>query len=498
MPNLLKNLLLTLSSAILLSFSLPPYPLGWISFFAYVPFFYVLDKSNQKWFWYSFLFGLIFFGLSSRWIALNSGTTKELALLSYIVLAILLALRGSVIFLSAVLLSKLIKGKYPFIILLLVYPMWEWIYSLGEVGFPWFIHSLFLLPMETYNGFLSITGIWGASTLILTTNYLLYNFILTKNLRLLFAFVALLILPLFLPVVENPASTVPIRVGVVQQNIDPVGKWADDPVVTVDRAYSLSKSVLYQNPDFYVWPETAIPFHLLARQHYRERVQRYIDSLNVPVISGAQHFVRDENGIRLFNAVFCIRPTHLGGVDTLFYAKRKLVPAGERMPFQSFLPFMGKLRLGQAEFSEGPSELPLPVPTKKGTVLVGTPVCYESIFPSIATMFAKHQVQILANVTNDGWYEGSNEKKQHAELFKARAFEIGVPLVRSANTGISGWINAKGEWVEVLEESRPIAKVFEISIPKKPFRAIGSYPWLPILSTLLMLSLLVYSINKKK
>ncbi|MCX7835123.1 MAG: apolipoprotein N-acyltransferase [bacterium] len=497
MKSFIKEFAFIFLSATMFAFSHPPNPLGWMVFIAFVPLFFVLERTKKSWFWYGLLFFLFYYLLSVRWIASNTGTTKELAFLSYLITTLFLTLRSSILFLLGQFLKKLIDERYALFFLLLLWPVWEWVCSLGETGFPWTIVALSILPLEIYNGYLSVTGIWGASALALWINYFLLRFFQSFQPNWLFAALALLILPVLIPVFNNPSETISIRVGVVQQNIDPAGKWADDPVVSLNRVYELSKSVLLKNPDFFVWPETAVPFHLMARHHHRERVQKFIDSLQVSVITGAQHFIRVNDEIRLYNAVFCIRPSNLGGVDSQFYAKRKLVPGGERMPFQAFLPFMSKIKLGQAEFSEGPTELPLKVPTKKGTIAVGTPVCYESIFPDISIMFAKHQVQLLANVTNDGWYDGTIEKTQHAELFKARALEIGVPLVRSANTGISGWINAKGKWESLMVEQKPSADVYEIPVPKRPHRSIGSYPWLPLFSILIVLSLVIW-ITKTK
>lgn len=482
MTNVFSSILYISLSSTLMAVSLGSKSLGWVSFISLLPLFYILKKNEKTWFRYGLIFSITFFLVSVFWITHNSGTTPVLAFVSYISTVLFLALRWSVIFAISGYAAKRFGFEKGLLILISMWISWEWVTSLGELGFPWTIGALSLLPLEIYNNFFSITGIWGASLLILLVNYFIFQFFAKNEFRFAFLTIVFLLFPLLLPKTENPFPKKVFQIGVIQQNIDPVGKWADDPMKTMLTAFDLSKSLLSQKPDLIVWPETAIPFHLMARHQYREILQTYIDSLDVSVVSGAQHFIRNDDKVDIYNAVFCIRPTRLGGVDTNFYAKRWLVPGGERMPFQSFLPFMNQLKLGQAEFSIGPSEMPISVPTKKGMIKVGTPVCYESIFPSMAVMFAKNGVQILANVTNDGWYDGSNEKIQHAELFKGRAIEIKVPLVRSANTGISGWVNANGEWVSKLEEMKPIAEVYSIEVPEKPFRTLGSIVWLPILS----------------
>ncbi len=431
------------------------------------------------------------------WITSNSGTEPKLAFYSYIAMALFLGTRSSVLFLLSGWVAKRRGVITGMIMLGLGWTVSEWLCSLGELGYPWTITVLSVLNLDFPLRLVPIGGVWAVGTYIIAINILLVFAIYRKSWRYAAAAVVLTFSPFLIPELPSP-PTKTYRIGIIQPNIDPVSKWADDPIYTVDHAYTLSKSLLPSHPDVILWPETAIPFYLQTRLRYRERVQQFIDSLDIPVVSGAQHYDRTDT-VNTYNAVFILYPSRMGGIDPAFYAKRWLVPLGERIPFQWLVPSLHGIDLGQAEFTPGPREMPLAVRTNSGdTIRIGTPVCYESVFPQMATMFARRRLQLLANLTNDGWYEKTWEKPQHAELFRLRALETGVPLVRSANTGISGWISSDAFWVRKMPEREPRAEVYAIAIPKTtPFRT-GSIPWLPIISLVVAIYLLIVPRNAKK
>src|SRR5207249_10036416 len=122
------------------------------------------------------------------------------------------------------------------------------------------------------------------------------------------------------------------------------------------------------------------------------------------------------------------------------YAKRHLVPFGERMPFQRWLPALGRIDLGQAEWQAGTRPVLFPSAAGPFSCLV----CFEAIFPDLARDDVRHGARWLVNITNDEWFGNGAALYQHAAMAVFRAVENHVPLARCANTGLTLIADANG------------------------------------------------------
>ena len=110
---------------------------------------------------------------------------------------------------------------------------------------------------------------------------------------------------------------------------------------------------------------------------------------------------------------------------------------GEAKPFQRWLPALGKIDVGQAEWTNGDPPGPMTVATPEGDVELACLICFEAAFGELARGAVRRGATVLVNITNDGWFGYSAGPRQHAALARIRAIECGVPLVRCANNGIS-------------------------------------------------------------
>jgi apolipoprotein N-acyltransferase len=140
--------------------------------------------------------------------------------------------------------------------------------------------------------------------------------------------------------------------------------------------------------------------------------------------------------VQVWNSIEAV--DHDGAIRA-HYDKAHLVPFGEYVPFRGLLP-IGKITPGAIDLSPGPGPQSLALPRLPG---VAPLVCYEAIFPAAAIDPESRPAWIL-NVTNDAWYGRSSGPFQHFAIARTRAIEEGLPLVRVANNGISGVVDAAG------------------------------------------------------
>lgn len=128
------------------------------------------------------------------------------------------------------------------------------------------------------------------------------------------------------------------------------------------------------------------------------------------------------------------------------YDKSHLVPFGEYMPFRSILTIK-KLTYGDRDYTPGPGIRTVYLPNLPS---VSPLICYEAIFPH-AVIDEKDRPYWMLNLTNDAWYGHSSGPYQHLQIVRVRAIEEGIPLIRSANNGISAVINSFGQILYRLE-----------------------------------------------
>ncbi len=207
-------------------------------------------------------------------------------------------------------------------------------------------------------------------------------------------------------------------------------------------------------PDLVIWSETAIPWALdLARGALREIAAA---GGTAPVALGVQR----RSDTRYFNSMVALDPT---GVPAQIYDKHHLVPFGEYMPLGDFLANFGiyglAARAGNG-YSAGPGAKLLDFgPLGKALPLI----CYEAVFAHDVNA-APARPDFLIQITNDAWFGKGAGPKQHLAQARMRAIEQGLPLARSANTGISAMIDPYGR----ITASLPLnsAGFLDVALPR--------------------------------
>src|SRR6266567_2872759 len=149
---------------------------------------------------------------------------------------------------------------------------------------------------------------------------------------------------------------------------------------------------------------------------------------------------------RAYNSIYVI--DHDGSVLSV-YDKLHLVPFGEFLPYQDLMEKLGfeQLTRMRGGFIPGTVRHVLPLPGAPPALPL---ICYEAIFPGEVGASDERRPGWIVNLTNDGWFGISTGPYQHLEQARMRAIELGLPLVRAANTGISAVIDPLGRIVARL------------------------------------------------
>lgn len=356
---------------------------------------------------------------------------------------------------------------------------YEYLHQSWDLAFPW---------MNLGNGFAAThqlvqwyeyTGVYGGTLWVLLSNILFFEIwqslkagtLKMNKTRLILPTSILVTLPVIISLFiyfSNTEKSNPANIVVVQPNIDPYKKFRSmPPSEQINRLIHLSDSLGQSNTEYFIWPETAIS-QGTEEKTFREdesfkTIQNFLNKYkNSNLISGIESFAiydsaetvtaryNRNSGIYfdVFNAAVSIENS-----GTLqFYHKSKLVPGVEQTPFSNALSFLKPAfaAFGGATGSYGKQDEPSVFYSQSG--IGSAPViCYESIWGEYVADYIKKDAQFIAIITNDGWWGNTSGKDQHLHYAKLRAIETRRWVARSANTGISAFINQRGDIVQQTE-----------------------------------------------
>jgi apolipoprotein N-acyltransferase len=330
----------------------------------------------------------------------------------------------------------------------------EWVRSWIFTGFPWNLIGTVWAGSDAMMQFAAYGGVYGLGmvTIIVAAMpaALLDQDENRNNVRAVFfsALIGLLIWAggVWRLSTPSPGYAEGIRLRLVQPNIPQNLKWKSGyRLGHVKKQIELSIRPPENGPPptHIIWAETAVPFNLVNDP----RLLSYIGR-NAPkdgfLIAGAPRSTPPGTANPVYwNSLLAITRS---GTVAATYDKKHLVPFGEYVPFREFLAF-SKLTAGRADFTpgEGPRVWNLP-----GLPALAPLICYEAIFPAEVGSL-KNDPKWLLNVTNDAWFGMSAGPYQHFAAVRFRSIEMGLPLVRVANTGISGVIDAYGRVEQRLD-----------------------------------------------
>lgn len=357
-----------------------------------------------------------------------------------------------------------------------VWLAWEHLHTLWDLSWTWLTLGNVFAWQHEWIQWYELTGASGGSAWVLACNVVLFQNIYNKR-RLLSKYVLRFTLAIVLPVALSyciftfrllqeldPASRV--RVTVVQPNIDPYNEKFDvDFREQFLNMLDLVRDSINESTDYLVLPETFIAGYGAGinekHLHEAEEIQWFRDSITakfpgLKIVAGGNTYVtyeheatataRLDRGSHIWYDVFNTGLL-IDNENVAVYHKSKLVPGVERMPFPALLkPLEGlAIDMGGTVGSLGiQSTRDVFMDTVKH-VGVAPVICYESVFADYVTSYVRNGANLIFIITNDGWWDDTPGYRQHLAYARLRAIENRRDIARSANTGISCFIDRYGE-----------------------------------------------------
>jgi apolipoprotein N-acyltransferase len=341
----------------------------------------------------------------------------------------------------------------------LIWPLLEFLRTKSQIGFPWGLLGYTMTPYVPFIQPASIGGVYLVSAWLVLVNVLLYKLYASRftpdapdarreasgvrrNARRMLGPAMALAVAFAVPLVFALFYIRPLKpwfnVAIIQPNVSPFdkGDWDSRSTIQADLV-RLTQQSAAEHPDLILYPETATLTDVTRSESMGQAIRGLADSLQTDIFTGSPLF--DERRRSWHNGAVLIRP---GEAIKQRYYKIRLVPFSEKIPYADELPIIRRI-LGTADMGDWARGHDYTVfHWSRGTL--SALICFEAIFPDHAREFTRRGSQLIAVVTNDGWFGRLVGAQQHAELAVLRTVENGVPMIRSANNGISFVVDPYG------------------------------------------------------
>lgn len=483
---LLKKTLLCFAAGSFCALSMPPYGLTPALFVALSLFYVLIESASKGLFLLGWTFGFGYFLIGVSWIGdalLVGGNPWRWAWpLAAMALPAILALYPALV----ALVHARIRPAHPaasFAQFVALMAIAEFLRGHLFTGFPWNLYGYGWGGNSPVSQTAALWGSYGLSALTIfwavLPGYLWRMRAGTLRPRLILAGAGIASLTacygfgLWRLHAHPPAVRSDVRVVLVQPSIPQSEKWTSEKMVAhFEKHLALSRpnaqdlAAPKETTTLIVWPETAIAWPILDSDQGLNAIEATLRAWPGKAFLASGVLLRSKTDGRAGyrNAVALI--DRQGGIPWI-HDKAHLVPFGEYIPFQRWIPLPTITGFSGFQAGSGPNTLSV-----GGALSVSPLICYEIAFPGAGLDSGKPRPDVLLNVTNDGWYGKSAGPYQHFEQAVFRAIESGIPVIRAANTGISAIIDPMGR----LTASRTL---FETDSPSAflPIKLSGLTPY---------------------
>ncbi len=533
-------------SGVLLWAAFFPLNLGFLGFFALVPWLSLVraDVSRRRRYFAAYLGGVVFFALATQWIRV----AHPMMYLSWLGLTIVTPVTWV---LALALIRRFDRRGVPLTFAVpVVWVMLEYLRMHFPIGFP-FLQPLGVQHMfgfgwyflgYTQHTFLPLIqiadlgGVYAVSFVVAAVNGWLADRILPSSVvrralrwnatsptesasgttRPVWATLCVLLLLVgslaygFVQL-QHPAFADGPRVTALQGNVPQDEKiLRSGLLVTSYRKLFEEANAATPRTDLVIWPETCFAddwFEIsegetadpeFAKLTRRRQANFATAWWPTPTLLGLNSLVWEDGRAWKYNSALLIDTQ---GQKLGRYDKMHLVPFGEYVPLGNVLPFMSMFTPYDHDYSCRPGEswtrFPLRTADNRAFTF-GTLICYEDSDPSLAREYVRtNPVDFLVNISNDGWFRGSEEHEQHLAICRFRAIETRRAVMRAVNMGISGVIDSDGRVVALPGETWASSKQTEaiVSAVVPLDNRASWYPvlgdWLPLACSLVVLVVLL-------
>ena len=489
MKNITK-ISLALLSGLLIAASWPTNGFTPLIFIAFVPLIFLQDNINSQQstvnkrdniFWLSFLTFFVWNSLTTWWVW-NSTPAGSIAM-------ILLnsAFMATTFWLYHFTRKKIFHNKKGFFLLILFFLAFENLHLTWQLNWPWLNIGNVFSHNHTWVQWYEFTGIAGGTIWVLLANILAYKCLRstvnrqqsTVNgqwsiVKSLIYFLAVVLVPITASKImyhSYEEKGEEVEVVVAQPNIDP---WNEEfrlsAAEILNRNFIVAEPLITENTRFVLSPESTIHDNIwlekIKTNRSIKKIELFSKNNNISYIIGAgtsglatdkkdfaaRKFYDIDKYYYSYNTAFSINDTS----DIQIHQKSKLTPGVEMMPSWWFLRPIKNLAINLGgTVGTLKSEDTVSV-FDYGKYKVAPLICYESVFGGYVTDFVRNGANMIFVITNDGWWGDTPGHRQHFEMSKLRAIENRRSVARSANTGVSGFINQRGDVVESSNYWEPI------------------------------------------
>ncbi len=455
-PAIISGLLLAVS------FALPE--LSWLAALALVPFLYALIKtpySLGKVLLSGWLCGFLAYGIHFRYAVLALNPIVFVVLLIYVALY-------TGLFAAGVGLCVRQSKEWGCLIAPFLWTALEFVRSHAFTGFQAGTLGASQVPMLPVVQIAAVTGVFGISFLLVAINTalvcLLLRTVLTARYTIAWLVSAAILLAGtlaygFQVLRKTEESTDTYQVAAVQGAIDERGELPEVIRRNIfDRYRSLTLELKETRPALIVFPETMTGSYLSKDSLFLSFIREMGMETGSMFLVGSRHLIYDAQTHGLYNSGFLLDSA---GLVQSRYDKVRLVPFGEYTPLGMWVPWLSRFRLSGAELTPGGVFEPIQAP---GTPSIGVAICYEGMYGEDMRQVTAGGAQLLVNLSDDFWFRGTAESQQYFNEAILRAVENRIPVIRCANMGVSGIVDAYGRVIDSSQGERPTSVVGAIRL----------------------------------
>ena len=457
----INALLLSLLSGVLLWAAWPGSPLTPLIFFAWIPLLVLADTPIKKrTFWLYSYFTMLVWNVGTTWWIWNATDVGSVA--AWLVNSLLMTIP----WLGYLAVKTKLNRVQSLIALVAFWMSFEFLHLQDwGLSWPWLtLGNVFAMHPEMVKWY-QFTGTAGGSLLVWAINILIYLHLKNERKNYWYPASAIFILILatsfrfWCPEKNSTNNNSTLHTVVVQPNVNPYEKVTPGTSeAQLEKLIKLSEDKIDDSTNLLVWPETALyspygynesrllteetlpPLWNMLKRHPQLKLFTGVESYNITSEATAYSRKIGDYNIESYNGSVLLNQN--GTISR--YHKSMLVPGVETLPW--FLNFMsawfdkfGGATAGYAKQTERT------VVTDNDKIKIAPAICYESIYGGFMRKFVKNGANVICVITNDGWWKNTPGHIQHFNYARLRAIENNCWVIRSANTGISAFINPNGQ-----------------------------------------------------